>query len=607
MNSTTNAFDNGQNGNAFAVKHENDGFDANRGYGAPPAPSAFRSSYRTEQERLLRRKLLGRMFVLLGVWTAAFCLFAFAFNAIMVPRIADEVVTRFAPIQYVDAENAGTADWSAFQLAAQATRKDTIVGYVTDLYGSSDGEGSPRENASKEALAIADKVRESHPVNNGSEIRTPSDDTLYVFYDVSDEAHRAIEDAVGFLMQSDSAAFDRLCNEALAYYGMTESTTPIDGFGGYYDTYYLDGHYEYRDMSVYDLVKSFKIPLAVGAFLVGVVIIMWALLRRSLDAFDTLFGAMEGVLLKRDARPDLPRELEPTSRALEAIARENESNELAARAAEQRKNELVAYLAHDIRTPLTSVVGYLTMLQESPDMPIEQRARYAGIALDRAQRLEDMLEEFFEITRYNLQSIPIERERFDVGMLCRQVTDEFFPIAESRGISIEVDAATPLAAFADPGKVSRVLNNLLKNAVSYANEGSTVQVRARIDDGARASDGARSGAGSLNLGMPRQESPTNATAQGAPSGAAFVEPFCAATTSARWLTIEVVNQGREISPAHLQSIFEKFYREDTSRSTQAGGAGLGLAIAREIARAHGGDLSASSESGVTTFTLRIPA
>lgn len=315
---------------------------------------------------------------------------------------------------------------------------------------------------------------------------------------------------------------------------------------------------------------------------------------------------MESVLLKRDVQPDLPRELEPTSCALDAIRRENESNELAARAAEQRKNELVAYLAHDIRTPLTSVVGYLTMLQESPDMPIEQRARYAGIALDCAQRLEGMLEEFFEITRYNLQSIPIERERFDAGMLCRQVADEFFPTAEARGISIEVDALTPLTVFADPGKVSRVLNNLLKNAVSYADEGSEVRVRARIVGGGSGA-AAPSGAGALPQGTFGQGGPMGPTTSGAAAAAIPTAQSGAATPPARWLTIEVENQGREISPAHLQSIFEKFYREDASRSTQAGGAGLGLAIAREIARAHGGDLSASSESGRTTFTLTIPA
>lgn len=88
-----------------------------------------------------------------------------------------------------------------------------------------------------------------------------------------------------------------------------------------------------------------------------------------------------------------------------------------AEAAESRKNELVAYLAHDIKTPLTSVIGYLALLAEEPDLPYEKRERFASAALDRARRLDGMMDEFFEITRYNLGSIPVEREQVDVVML----------------------------------------------------------------------------------------------------------------------------------------------------------------------------------------------
>ena len=238
---------------------------------------------------------------------------------------------------------------------------------------------------------------------------------------------------------------------------------------------------------------------------------------------------------------------------------------------ETMRANLLRAMSHDIRTPLTSIVGYLTLLAEAPDMPETQRARYAQVALDRSYRLEAMMEEFFEITRYNLSSIPIERQRFDAALLCRQVADEFYPSAQARSIDIEVRAEEPLECFADAEKVSRVLNNLLKNAVAYADGESTVVVSARREE-ALASD---------------------ADGNGDAKSAALV--------------VEVENQGREISPEHLQAIFEKFYREDGARSTQDGGAGLGLAIAREIARAHGGELTARSVEGRTTFTLRIPA
>lgn len=337
------------------------------------------------------------------------------------------------------------------------------------------------------------------------------------------------------------------------------------------EIYYADGHMEYRDLRVYDFVRSLRFPAAMLVYLAGASVVVGFALSWLTRCFGSLFDAMEALFSKRSDGPELPRELAPTARALADLRRARDDAEQAALAAERRKNELVAYLAHDIRTPLTSIVGYLTLLAEAPDMPETQRARYAQVALDRSYRLEAMMEEFFEITRYNLSSIPIERQRFDAALLCRQVADEFYPSAQARSIDIEVRAEEPLECFADAEKVSRVLNNLLKNAVAYADGESTVVVSARREE-ALASD---------------------ADGNGDAKSAALV--------------VEVENQGREISPEHLQAIFEKFYREDGARSTQDGGAGLGLAIAREIARAHGGELTARSVEGRTTFTLRIPA
>ena len=193
-------------------------------------------------------------------------------------------------------------------------------------------------------------------------------------------------------------------------------------------------------------------------------------------------------------------------------------------------------------------------------MPIETRARYANITLEKSYRLEELIEEFFEITRYNLQTIPVERSRFDVTLFCQQVIDEFYPQASSRSLEIKLEAPDELPTFADANRLSRVFNNVLKNALSYADEGSVVEVHV-----------GESVIGTVN-----------------------------------WLKIMVVNRGREITPEHLDRIFEKFYRGDDARTTASGGAGLGLAIAREIARAHGGDITAASENGMTSFAIWIP-
>ena len=216
----------------------------------------------------------------------------------------------------------------------------------------------------------------------------------------------------------------------------------------------------------------------------------------------------------------------------------------------------MAYLAHDIRTPLTSVLGYLDLLRETTDLPRETLRKYADIAYSKAERLESLINEFFEITRYNLSAIPIERETVGVRLFCQQVAEAFFPEAAARNIRITVDAAGAGQFFIDPDKLARALGNVLRNAVAYADANSVIAIAARQD--------------------------------------------------ARTTTITVANRGRETSDAHLETIFEKFYREDGARSSKKGGAGLGLAIAREIVVAHHGDIEAASERGVTVFTLRIP-
>ena len=96
-----------------------------------------------------------------------------------------------------------------------------------------------------------------------------------------------------------------------------------------------------------------------------------------------------------------------------------------------RKDDLVTYLAHDLRTPLASVVGYLSLLQEAPELPVEQRAHFTGVALDKAHRLDTLIEEFFDITRFDFHDIVLTRGYVDLGLLLAQVADEFYPILTS--------------------------------------------------------------------------------------------------------------------------------------------------------------------------------
>lgn len=215
------------------------------------------------------------------------------------------------------------------------------------------------------------------------------------------------------------------------------------------------------DYALHILASNLFLVLTAIGFVAGIVLVVRSGINRALRYFDLLLDSVSDILAKSDGPVMLPGELAPTAMALNTIKATSEQNERAAKAAEDRKNELVVYLAHDIKTPLTSIIGYLTLLEESPDLPLEVRERYTGITLDKAYRLEELLDEFFEITRYNLQTIPIERSRFDAALFVNQVVDEFFPLAEGRRLNLVYEGPAELSVFADAGRVARVLNNVI--------------------------------------------------------------------------------------------------------------------------------------------------
>lgn len=214
------------------------------------------------------------------------------------------------------------------------------------------------------------------------------------------------------------------------------------------------------------------------------------------------------------------------------------------------------YLAHDIRTPLTSVIGYLNLLEEEPDSPPEQRAKRVHIALDKAYRLEAMINELFEITRYNSQQITLSREMVDLYYLLVQLTDELTPVLTARGNTVALCLDENLTIQGDAEKLARVFGNILKNAAAYSDPKTEITVTAE-----------------------RAE---------------------------RNVIIRFQNRGNDIPAEKLEALFDKFYRLDQARSTGTGGTGLGLAIAKEIVLLHSGSIQASSEHHTVTFTLCLP-
>ncbi len=251
-----------------------------------------------------------------------------------------------------------------------------------------------------------------------------------------------------------------------------------------------------------------------------------------------------------------PDELRDFSQKLKDFKFELKMNEQARMAAEQQKNDLVVYLAHDLKTPLTSVIGYLSLLEEAEDLTLEQRAKYIGIALDKAYRLEQLINEFFEITRMNLQTVPTQKTPVNMTILLMQIMEEFFPMLEEKKIQVIQQIEPELIVSGEADKLFRVFDNLFRNAVNYSYEGTNLTCRARRGNGC--------------------------------------------------ILISIQNKGEHISPDKLGRMFDKFYRLDSSRQSATGGAGLGLAIAKQIVELHEGTIDVVSKEGVTEFRIILP-
>lgn len=330
----------------------------------------------------------------------------------------------------------------------------------------------------------------------------------------------------------------------------------VAAFVGYLICSHIHWNYNSFIYRFFSLIEEFMIILLPVAVFVGWVVIFCIMLNKSFSYFDKIVLESEKLVNVDNGPVYLPEELKNVQDRLNALRDDVIKNRFLAQQAEQRKNDLVMYLAHDLKTPLTSIIGYLTLLRAEPEISTEVRAKYIGIALDKAERLEQLINEFFDITRFNVQTMTLDVERINLSLMLEQTVSEFLPILGEHNLKATSDIQPNVEIMCDRDKLARVFDNLMRNAVNYSYENSEISVAMISDNGS--------------------------------------------------VTVVVRNHGKTIPKEKLEKIFEQFFRMDSARQSDNGGAGLGLAIAREIVLRHGGNISAVSENDTTAFTVVLP-
>lgn len=228
------------------------------------------------------------------------------------------------------------------------------------------------------------------------------------------------------------------------------------------------------------------------------------------------------------------------------------------RAIEHSKDELITNVSHDLRTPLTSILGYLGLIQDKQYHSEEDLLKYTEIAYLKSKQMKSLVDNLFEYTKVQQTGAQLSYNRIDVTQMLEQLVASFELEANRHGLEITAeDGSKQLFIEADAEKLGRVLNNLISNAIKYGSGGKHIFLKAIQTNDSEA-------------------------------------------------VIEVVNDGPKIPEESLNQIFERFYRVEGSRNKDTGGAGLGLAIAQSIVQLHGGYINVTSDDEFTTFAIHLP-
>lgn len=290
------------------------------------------------------------------------------------------------------------------------------------------------------------------------------------------------------------------------------------------------------------------------ALLFGCVVISCIHFYQIARMMEQVVQAVDDMSVGRINSVVLPVTLHEVEKNMNQILNQVRQSELYAKEAEQRKNEMIIYMAHDLKTPLTSVIGYLTLLKDETEIPEHLRQKYLDVAWNKAGRLEELVNEFFEVTRMNFSHMTLDYSTVNMSMMLEQILYEFKPLFQQKGLEYRFEPEIDLMVSCDIEKMERVFDNLIKNAINYSYENSEIVISLKAH-----------GESGMEMTMK--------------------------------------NHGKTIPKEKLDILFEQFFRLDSSRDSQTGGTGLGLAIAKQIMELHHGSIRCESENETITFLL----
>ena len=307
-------------------------------------------------------------------------------------------------------------------------------------------------------------------------------------------------------------------------------------------------------------IDNHKVEIILFLMFIGAVLITVYNCWRFAEGSEAIVDSIEGIYSGNSKEVVLPDEYREVQEKLKLLQYEYELRMKAVHEANQRKNDMIMYMAHDLKTPLTSVIGYLELLHMEKDLPPEAKDKYAEIAYSKSIRLEELMNEFFDITRYNFTQIILHKESVNLSIMLEQILVEFYPQFYEKKLEVTVDIEKDILFTCDVDKMERVFDNLFKNIINYSYAETDVLIEL------------------YRVEKENEES---------------------------GIRLVTKNFGKTIPKEMQEHIFEQFFRMDSSRSTSVGGSGIGLAVSKEIVELHGGTIRCESENNEIVFIVDL--